>query len=266
MRFETRGLVARYPGAARPALDGVDMTVPAGRLTAVLGPNGSGKSTLMRALLGLIRPVAGQALVGGRPSGSWSRRELAREVGAVAQSEPMPFPLSVRELVAMGRYPHQGVLGGERPSDREAIEQALVRCDVDHLSHRAVDTLSGGELQRVRLARALAQQPRALLLDEPTASLDVRHEMSILELLRASADAGMTVLLVTHHLDVAARFADRLLLLDRGVVAAEGSPEEVLQGSILASVYRWPIAVRRDPLTGTPRVTPLRPTDPGTTP
>jgi iron complex transport system ATP-binding protein len=257
--FEARALVVRYPHAPRLALDRVDMHVPEGRLYAVLGPNGSGKSTLMRSLLGLLAPESGEALVQGRPAVAWQRRELARSVGAVAQSEPMPFPMTARELVAMGRYPHLGALAGEGPRDREAVRRALERCDVADLADRGVHTLSGGELQRVRIARALAQEPRALVLDEPTASLDVRHEMTILELLRASADDGMTVLLVTHHLDLAGRFADRLLLLDRGRVAAEGPPEEVFREEVLESVYRWPISVGRDPATGTHRVTPLRP-------
>jgi iron complex transport system ATP-binding protein len=166
----------------------------------------------------------------------------------------------------MGRYAHLGPLQGERASDREAVEAALERCDVTELSDRLVQTLSGGELQRVRIARALAQQPRALLLDEPTASLDIRHEMGILELLRGSAECGITVLLVTHHLDLAARYADRILLLDRGRLAAEGPPREVLTPENVESVYRWPVAVEDDPRTGSPRVVPLRSQEADSTP
>lgn len=257
MTFEARDLVVRYPRSERPALDRVSMRVPDGHFYAVLGPNGSGKSTLMKALMGLVEPVGGAALVGDRPTGEWPRKELARAVGAVAQSEPMPFPMTARELVAMGRYPHLGALEAESPTDRDAIQAALERCDAAPIAHRSVHTLSGGELQRVRIARALAQSPRALVLDEPTASLDIRHEMSILGLLRASADEGITVLLITHHLNLAARFADRLLLLDQGRVAAEGSPGEVLREEVLEAVYRWRVTVVQDPVTGTPRVTPL---------
>jgi iron complex transport system ATP-binding protein len=256
--FQTAGLVVRYGGAERPALDGVDMEARPGQLYAVLGPNGSGKSTLMKALLGVLVPRAGTALLDGRPATTWARRDLARVVGAVAQSEPMPFPMTSRELVAMGRYPHLGALQSERQTDREAVARALERCDVDHLAGRRVDTLSGGELQRVRIARALAQEPRALVLDEPTASLDVRHAMTILELLRVSADEGMTVLLVTHHLELAARFADRLLLLDQGQVAAEGLAGDVLREDTVERVYRWPVSVGPDPVTGSLRITPLR--------
>jgi iron complex transport system ATP-binding protein len=255
--FEARGLVVRYPGAPRPALDGVDLFVPKGAFHAVLGPNGSGKSTLMRALLGLVRPERGETLVAGRPTGSWTRRDLARVVGAVSQAETISFPLSVRELVAMGRYPHLGPLGAESEADRSAISRALARCEASDLAARDVTTLSGGELQRVRIARALAQEPEALALDEPTASLDVHHEMRIWQLLRHAADGGTSVLLITHHLDLAARFADRMLLLDGGRAVAEGAPSEVMRRDVLSEVYRWPLAVEKDPVTGAPRVTPL---------
>jgi iron complex transport system ATP-binding protein len=175
----------------------------------------------------------------------------------VPQNEHLAFPLSVRDFVAMGRYPHLGPLKPEGDRDRKAIGEALERCDVTELAARDVTTLSGGELQRVRIARALAQEPSALVLDEPTASLDVRHEMSIFHLLRASANRGMTVLLITHHINLAARFADRLLLLNGGRVAAEGSVGDVFREEILEAVYRWPLAVREDPVTGAPQVTPL---------
>ena len=258
MRFGARDLTVRYPGSDRAALSGVSMEVPDGSLYAVLGPNGSGKSTLMKALLGALAAIEGVALVDEKPAAAWSRRDLARAVGVVPQAETIAFPLTVREMVAMGRYPYLGPLGAEGEADRVAIRRALEACDVAELASRDVMTLSGGELQRVRIARALAQEPRALVLDEPTASLDIRHEMAILELLRTSADQGMTVLVVTHGLDLAARFADRMLLLAGGRVAAEGPPDEVMRSQVLEAVYRWPVRVTEDPATGAPRVTPLR--------
>jgi iron complex transport system ATP-binding protein len=257
MNFQTRDLVVRYGGAKRRALEGVTMDVPDGALYAVLGPNGSGKSTLMRALLGVLRPETGSVLVGGRETRSWTRRELARAVGAVPQAEHLAFPISVGDFVGMGRYPHLGALRTEGERDRRAIASALELCDVAALQERDVTTLSGGELQRVRIARALAQEPSALVLDEPTASLDVRHEMSIFQLLRASAARGMTVLLITHHINLAARFADRLLLLDRGMVAAEGEVADVFREETLKKVYRWPLSVKEDPVIGAPQATPL---------
>jgi len=259
MRIEARDLVVNYAGAPRPALDGVSMSASAGCLYAVLGPNGSGKSTLMRALLGVTPLSAGAALLDGRPSAAWDRRALARAVGVVAQSESIAFPLTVRQMVAMGRYPHLGPLESERDADRAAISSALEACDVTALANRDVTTLSGGEVQRVRIARALAQKPQALVLDEPTSSLDIRHQMGILELLRRSADSGLTVVLVTHGLDLAARYADRMLLLAGGHVAAEGTPDEVMTEHTISSVYGWPVAIAPDPESGTPRVTPRRP-------
>jgi iron complex transport system ATP-binding protein len=250
-------LSVRYPAASGLALDRVTLRVPSGSLTAVIGPNGSGKSTLLRALLGVVAPSAGRATVDGGDARGWNRRELARLVGVVPQSETIAFPITVREMVAMGRYPHLGALRREGLPDREAIARALERCDVAALSERHVTALSGGEQQRVRIARALAQEPRVLALDEPTASLDVAHEMTILTLLRGWASTGMTVLLITHQLNLAARFADRIVLLDRGQVAAEGTPAEVFRADVMEKVYEWPLRVDTDPVTGAPRVVPL---------
>ncbi len=257
MRIEGKELAVQYPGSDRPALDGVSFVVEPGSILAVLGPNGSGKSTLTRALLGAIPLQGGEALLDGRPVSSWSRRELAQNVAAVSQSEPLPFPMRARELVEMGRYAHLNPLQRPALRDRDAVDAALKRCDVQDLGDRYVQTLSGGELQRVRIARALAQQPRALILDEPTASLDIRHEMAILELLRGSAECGITILLVTHHLDLAGRYADAILLMDQGLTMAYGKPDRVLTPEIIEAVYRWPVAVEKDDVTGSPRVVPL---------
>jgi len=251
----------RYPGAERPALDGVSLEVPAGACTAVLGPNGSGKSTLLRLLLGTLAPGSGTVSFGGRPVDDWSRAALAREVGVVPQEEESPFPMTARELVAMGRYPHLGSWRREGEADRRAVAEAMRRADVTELADRLVGTLSGGERQRARIARALAQEPATLALDEPTAALDVAHEMAIFELLRDLGHAGTTVLLVTHNLNLAARYADRLVVLDRGRVAAEGTPPEVLTAELVQRVYRWPARIVEHPGpgpdTGAPQVIPL---------
>jgi iron complex transport system ATP-binding protein len=260
--YRVRGLRYRYPGAADDALREVDLAVAAGSLYGIIGPNGCGKTTLLRALLGALEPDAGEVVYDGRPVRDWPRRELARRVGVVPQVEELVFPLTVRELVAMGRYPHLGAWQGEGPGDRAAVERALETCDVAGMADRPVATLSGGERQRARLARALAQEPGTLVLDEPTASLDISHEMGIFELLRSLADHGVTVLIVTHNLNVAARYADRLLLLDRGRPAAEGEPAQVFTRHTLESVYRWPLALLPHPGPGpdqgAPQLLPLR--------
>ena len=258
MRFETTDLVIKYPGQNRPALNSVNMSAPSGSFYAVLGPNGSGKSTLMKGLLGIAKADQGRALIAERNVSNWDRKALARVVGVVSQSETVSFPITVREMVGMGRYPHLGPLEGEGSEDKVAVHEALEVCDVTHLVNRDLSTLSGGELQRVRIARALAQEPMALVLDEPTSSLDIKHAMEILELLKQSVASGLTVILTTHGLDLAARFSDRMLLLSEGQVAAEGTPDEVVNEETLADVYGWPVKVEWEPTTGSPRVTPLR--------
>jgi iron complex transport system ATP-binding protein len=259
--WTTRALTLRYPGADRPALDGVTLDLPAGRCTAVLGPNGAGKSTLLQLLLGTLAPTSGEACFEGRAAARWARRDFARAVGVVPQLEEAAFPLTVRELVAMGRYPHLGPWRREGPDDRRAIDEAMHICDVATLADRPLRTLSGGERQRARVARALAQEPRALVLDEPTASLDIRHEMAIFELLPTLCARGATVLVITHHLNLAARYAHRLVLLHRGRVVADGPPAAVLTRTIVEQVYGWPVAIAQHPGpgpdTGVPQVIPL---------
>ena len=251
------GVRYRYPGADRDALAGVSLAARGGELVAVLGPNGSGKTTLLRVALGALAPRAGSAAVSGRRAADWTRRELARLVGVVPQREETVFPTRVRDAVLLGRYPHLSIFGAERRDDHAAVDRALAQCDAAHLAHRWLATLSGGEYQRVRLARALAQQPRLLVLDEPTISLDLRHEMELFELVRGLADRSqLAVVLVTHHVNLAARFADRVLLLDAGAPAGEGAPEAVLTRANVERVFAWPVAI--EPFQGAPHVIPIR--------
>ena len=258
MIMEARSIAVRYHRNRPLALDGVSCQVGASELVAVVGPNGSGKTTLLRALLGLLPVEQGAVLVEGRPVSSWSRRSLARMVGVVGQQEEAVFPLSVAETVMLGRYTHLGPLSAPGQRDREAVERALAQCDITGLAERQVDSLSGGEWKRVRVARALAQEPRVLVLDEPTASLDIRHEMELFELVVQLVGGGLAGLVITHQLNLAARFAHRMLLLDRGQVVASGTPGEVLRPDILSSVFQWPVSVAslQD---GSPQVVPLRP-------
>jgi len=260
--FEARQLCFRYRGGSGPVVAGVDVWVPPASLYAILGPNGSGKSTLVRLLLGALTPERGTVLYAGRPVRAWPRRALAKQIGVVPQAEDVAFPLAVRQFVAMGRYPHLGLLGRESAADHEAIDRAMERCHVADLAQRPFGTLSGGERQRVRIARALAQQPSVLVLDEPTASLDIRHEMAIVELLRQLVTReGVTALVVTHNLNLAARYAVRLLLMSHGRAVAEGPPGQVLARRIVEQVYCWPVAETVHPGpghdTGAPQILPL---------
>lgn len=263
MILEARDVAVRYPGAPARALDGVSLRVEPGRLIAVAGPNGGGKTTLVRALLGHLALEAGDALLDGRPVREWKPGAVARGVGVVSQREEIVFPLSVRQTVLLGRYPHLGPMAAEGPGDLAAVAQALRRCDMEALAQRRVDTLSGGEWQRVRVARALAQEPRILVFDEPTASLDVRHEMELFELIRTLVADGLAGLVITHQLNLAARFADRIVLLAGGRLAADGTPDEVFRPDVLARVFEWPVTVTHLP-DGSPHAVPERRRPPAT--
>ena len=248
----------RYRRSRSRALDDVSIAAPAGALTAVVGPNGSGKSTLVRALVGQVPLEQGRIVVDGEPVRDEARGPLARRVAVVTQREDPAFPLGVRQYVALGRYPHLGLWRGPTQVDAQAIAGAVARTEIEPYLDRAITELSGGEWQRVRLARALAQGGRTLVLDEPTTFLDVGHEMAVFELLGQLAADGMAVLLVSHQLNLVARFAQRMVLLHRGRVAGEGTPADVMRASLLESLYEWPLVVSRDPAVGAPALVPLR--------
>ena len=243
-----------------PVLSGVDFELLAGRLLVVLGPNGSGKTTLVRIASGVLAPGAGRVEIGGRALGKMSRRAVARALAVVPQETPMPFAYRVRELVAMGRAPHLGALGREQARDRERVAGALEELGLGELSERAFPTLSGGEKARVLLARAVCQETDSLLLDEPTAHMDLGHRMATFEWLRgwiAARPEARGAALVTHDLVLASRYADELLLLASGRVVARGEPADVLTVERIASVYGVEADVGRDE-SGRLRITPLR--------
>ena len=255
--FDAQGVSYAYEGSTATAVRDVSLAITAGELVGVVGPNGSGKTTLLRLFLGLLEPSSGSMRSVGRPTSEWSRREFARHVGVVTQREEPAFPLRVRDAVMLGRFAHVGPIGRLSRADRDAVEEAMTQCDVAALRDRWVSTLSGGEWQRVRIARALAQAPRALVLDEPTASLDVRHEMEVFELAaQLVRDHALCGVVVTHHINIAARFADRLVLMDRGAVRAVGAPAEVLSAELLEEVFEWPMAVQQ--WRASPQFVPLR--------
>ena len=253
-----RALVVQYPRRERPALDGVSFEAVRGRITAVVGPNGSGKSTLVRALVGRAPLRAGAIIVDGLDVAESTRRSLATRVAVVTQREEQAFPLDGRQYVSLGRYPHLGVWRAGTAVDRSAVERAMELTDTVAFADRHITELSGGEWQRLRLARAIAQGGDAIVLDEPTTFLDVGHEMAMFELLSALAGAGQAVLLMSHQLNLVARFANYMVLLHEGRVAAVGGPSDVMQGAILEQVYQWPLVIARDPAVGAPMLIPLR--------
>ncbi len=231
-----------------PVLRGVSLQVEEGQVWALVGPNGAGKTTLLRLMAGLRRPWWGRVLLAGRDVSRLPRRQVARMVAVVPQEAHIPFPFTVRQVVAMGRTPYLGLLAlGETPTDRRAVDEALTLMGLGALASRPFSHLSGGQRRRALIAMALAQEPRLLLLDEPTAHLDVGHQLEVLELLLAlNARQGLTVVAALHDLNLALRFARRVALLHQGAILAQGPPEEVLQPPLLAQVYGVPLRLLHD--------------------
>ncbi len=243
--FATRDLTFQFAGARTATIRDVDLSISRGELVGIVGPNGSGKTTLLRLLLGTIVPDTGSVMAFGHPASQWKRRDLARRVGVVTQSEEPAFPLRVRQAVTLGRYAHLGPFEALGAVDRDAVAAALTRADAIHLADRWTATLSGGEWQRVRVARALAQEPEVLVLDEPTANLDLRHEMELFELVTDLVRHGMTGLIVSHHVNLVARFVDRIVVMHEGRIAAAGQPNDVLTLEVLERVFAWPLEIVR---------------------
>ena len=257
-----RCLAYTHPRAEEAAVREISVSVEPGRLLAVAGPNGSGKTTLLRLLSGSLTPQAGEVRLADQPLAGLGDRERARAIAVVPQSESSPFPVTVREMVGMGRYAHLGPWERAARHDHAIVDRALERCAVAPLARRQLGELSGGEHQRARIARALAQEAPILLLDEPAAGLDLRYRMDLFHLLQELCAEGLAVFVITHDLNLAARFADRILLLDRGEARACGAPAEVLSRTTLEDVYEWPLRLVPHPGpgsdTGAPQTIPLR--------
>ncbi len=236
-------------------LHDLNLQLARGELLGLIGPNGSGKTSLIRALSGVIKPIAGEIYIEGKKLSAFSEGERARQLAVVPQSAQLPPAFTVFECVALGRTPHLAWLGRLGQSDLKHIQQAMQAAEISHLSNRRAGELSGGEQQRVILARALAQACPILLLDEPTAHLDLHHQVSLLGLVRHMAkDQKLAVLVAMHDLNLAALYADRLVLLVDGRIRASGTPAEVLTTDILQSAYQVPLHVHPNPQHGTPWV------------
>lgn len=244
--LEMRNLSAGYVGgrrsraagrAGRPVLEDIGFSVKAGELAVLAGPNGSGKTTLLKTAGGLIPPLAGTVMLGGRDAASLSRRERAAYTAFLFQGALPSWPFSVREFTAQGRFPRTGLFGVEEKEDREAVEEALTEAGLRGLAERPVTELSGGEFQRVLIARAMAQGAALLLLDEPCNNLDPRYRLAVMDLIRGMARRGTAVLMSLHDLALAERYADRIVLLHRGGIAAMGPPGEALKGETLERVF-----------------------------
>lgn len=259
MRLAAERLTLRYNG--REAVRDVSLDLAGGEFVAIVGPNGSGKTTLLRGMSRLLRPAAGQVLLDGREIRAIGARGVARRLAVLTQLHDEGLDLTVGELVWRGRAPHQGVLQRARPADREAVAHALRAADLEALAERPLASLSGGERQRAWIALALAQQPRVLLLDEPTTFLDVRHQVEVMALLRRLNEGGMTVVAVVHDLALAGRFMRRAIGMRDGEVAFDGPPREVFRPDVLERVFGVPMDVLEDPASGLPVPLPRAPAE-----
>ncbi|MBI3783989.1 MAG: heme ABC transporter ATP-binding protein [Deltaproteobacteria bacterium] len=255
MPFQAANLCFRY--GAELVIDDISLELRCGEMLGVIGPNGSGKSTLLRLLSGVLQPERGDILLNGRPLAVYTRRQLGRQLAVVPQETIIEFPFSVTEVVLMGRSPHLGGFSFEGRRDLEIVHTAMARCGVSQLAKRSIHELSGGERQRVILARALAQEADILLLDEPGAFLDIRHEVEIYDLLHDLQREGRSIVTVLHDLNLAALYCDRVALLKDGQLMRLGPPGEVITYRAITEVYETEVYVELNTLTGAVNVLPL---------
>ncbi|MFV2171797.1 ABC transporter ATP-binding protein [Actinomadura sp. LOL_016] len=253
-RLHGTGLTLAYD--RRTITRDLDVVVPDGSFTVIVGPNACGKSTLLRALARILKPSAGSVVLDGEPIAGWPAKKLARTLGLLPQSSIAPEGISVADLVARGRYPHQGLLRQWSKEDERVVGESMAATGVETLADRSVDELSGGQRQRVWIAMALAQQTPLLLLDEPTTYLDIAHQIEILDLCARLHEEGRTVVAVLHDLNHAARYATHMIAMREGRIVAEGVPADVVTADLVEKVFGLPCRVIDCPETGTPLVVP----------
>jgi len=254
-RLAAQGLALGYDN--RPVVESLDVEILDSKVTAIVGANACGKSTLLRGLARLLRPSAGEVLLDGTPILDRSSREVARILGLLPQTPVAPDGITVADLVARGRHPHQGMFRGWSADDENAVGAALEATDTVGLVDRQLHALSGGQRQRVWIAMALAQETDLLLLDEPTTFLDIAHQVDLLRLLRRlNASTGRTIVTVLHDLNLACRYSDHLVVMADGAILAEGEPTEVITAELVERAFGLASVVVPDPVSGTPMIVP----------
>ena len=255
MNITIEGLHFSY--GQNPVLEEIDLSIQKGEIFAIVGPNGSGKTTLLKNISGVLTPDKGALYLNMRQIADLSTWEIARQLAMVEQDREVGFDFTVREVIAIGRIPHQSRFARENKVDKERIEEAMRVCSVDSLANRLIAEISGGERQRVFLAMALAQEPKVLLLDEPTTHLDINYQAQIMEIIRAQAIDGLTVVMALHDLNLVAQYADRAAMLDKGQLLEIGKPDEVLTEANIKRVFHTDVIVTKHPLINSFYVMPL---------
>ncbi len=238
-----------------PVISDLSLEIEQGEFLGIIGPNGSGKTTLLRGMAGILNPFNGEIIVYNKQVSTYRRKELARIIGLVPQKSSIAFPFTCFEVVLMGRYPY--ISFTEKKEDYEIATEMMRITDTEDLKQRDINEISGGELQRVRIARALAQTPQILLLDEPTLSLDINHEIKIFDILKELNEKGFTIIVSSHNLNIAGAYCKKILLINKGSIVKIGPPEEILTAELIESVYDSPVIIEKNPVTNTPLVIPM---------
>jgi len=253
--FSVKNISFRYDH--HTAIDNITFTVNHGEFIGIIGPNGAGKSTIIRLLAGFMKPNEGFIVFSGRNLQEYERRELAKNIATLPQATDTPFSFTVEELILMGRYPHAQKSFRYEKKEEEFARYVMETMEISHLHGRGIDTLSEGERQKVYLSQCLAQDPKALLLDEPVSHLDIRHQIQTFDVLEKLHNEGMTIIVVLHDLNIASEFCSRLILVSNGRIHADGNPKSVLTFQNIEKVYDTVVIVKENPLSGKPFVVPV---------
>ncbi len=252
-QFEIDRLVSGYPG--KTVLNGISFTTREGEFLGIIGPNGAGKSTLLKTMSRVLRPLSGSVKAGSRDIFSIHLKEFARSVAFVSSDPSIVFPFTGLDVIMMGRFPYLRMFASEKRKDIEAVDRAVAAADCAGIISRPIDNMSAGERQRILIAKALAQEPEVIILDEPTSHLDISHQVHVLDILKdLSVGKRITIIAVLHDLNLAAEYCDRLLLMDNGAIVSSGAPSEVLDYSTIEKVYKTVVVVRENPVSGKPFV------------